>query len=195
MIHLINLIENYIYFYHIQKFCVIPQWPDNISDSISASFSSTNILGRSAPIYTYSNSGPRTVSFNFKLHRDMMTNINITPNSFGLENNSQIVEELVRTIQTVALPKYTQVTKVINPPIVAVRIGDEIYVKGVVKGGVSINYSGPIIDNKYSVCDISFSVEEMDPYDAEGVASVGSFRGLNKSLERRIKSGGNYIGN
>ena len=44
--------------------------------------------------------------------------------------------------------------------------------------------------------DVSFTVNEVDPYDAETVAMVGSFRGLNASLERNLwKTGNSLSGN
>ena len=75
----------------------------------------------------------------------------------------------------------------VNPPMVAIRFGNEIYIKGIVNGSVSVEYSGPILpNNKYALVNISFTVTEVDPYDAETVAVSGSFRGLNKTLERRL---------
>lgn len=186
---MLALVENYIYFYHLDTYCVLPQFPESINDSTSVNFNSSEILGRSAPIYTFSSSGPRSVTFTFNLHRELLSNIDITPNSFGLEDNEKIIEELVNTIQAAALPKYTSTSKMINPPIVAVRIGDQIYIKGVISGSVSVTYSLPIVDNKYSRCEISFTVNEIDPYDAESVRTIGSFRGLSKDIEKRVKVG------
>lgn len=65
-------IYNYIYLHHTGTFLIIPTYPENMSDSMSTSFSPTTILGRSAPIQTYGGSGPRTLNVTYKLHRDMM---------------------------------------------------------------------------------------------------------------------------
>ncbi len=54
---------NYIYLYHTGVGIVLPTWPDNMSDTTSVVFSQSVPLGRSAPIYSYSNSGPRSVMF------------------------------------------------------------------------------------------------------------------------------------
>lgn len=183
----LKLIENYIYFHHLDKYCIIPQFPLEISDSSSANFEQTTILGRSAPIFTYANSGPRTVSFNLVLHRDLMSDISLVSNNFGLDDSRNIVEELINTLHSAVLPKYENATKAVNPPIVSVRIGDDIYIKGVVNGQVSHNYSGPIVDNKYQLCSIQFSITEIDPYDAESVKSIGSFRGFDNRLEKRLR--------
>jgi hypothetical protein len=36
------------------------------------------------------------------------------------------------------LPKYDYGNKMINPPMVAVRFGNEFFIKGVVQGGVTV---------------------------------------------------------
>ena len=71
-----RIIPNYIYFYHLDKFCVLPLYPESISDRMATSFQDTNALSRSAPVFTFSHSGPREVSINLKLHRDMMNDLN-----------------------------------------------------------------------------------------------------------------------
>lgn len=75
----------------------------------------------------------------------------------------------------------------VDPPMIAIRFGNEIYIKGVVTDGITIEYSGPIgSDNKYKDINISFNVSEVEPYDAESVQIGGSFRGLSRTLERRL---------
>ena len=53
--------NNYIYIYHLNKYWYIPVSPDDVSDSMSSTFAETSALSRSAPVFTYSRSGPRTV--------------------------------------------------------------------------------------------------------------------------------------
>ena len=36
------------------------------------------------------------------------------------------------------------------------------------------------------MADISFTVTEVDPYDAQTVAKMGSFRGLDRTLEKNL---------
>ena len=67
--------ENYIYISHLGEkghWWWIPCSPEAISDSMGSTFASSTALGRSAPVWTYSNSGPRTVQMAIHLHRDMM---------------------------------------------------------------------------------------------------------------------------
>lgn len=56
-----DLIENYIYIYQLDKYVIIPVYPEQISDSLGSKFASVNPLSRTAPIYAYSYAGPRNV--------------------------------------------------------------------------------------------------------------------------------------
>lgn len=182
-----ELIENYIYLYHTNQFILLPTYPESISDSLSANFSSQPLLARSAPIYSYSSSGPRSLRISLHLHRDMMWDLNYNVSNLNLEIGEDYIDTLIKQIQSVALPRYAAATKMVDPPMVAIRFGNEIYIKGVVTGAVTIEYSGPIgSDNKYKDINIAFDVHEVDPYDAESVQIGGSFRGLSRTLERRL---------
>lgn len=188
------LIENYIYLYHTNTFMVLPVYPDQIQDQNQATFNSTTPIARSAPIYSYSGSGPRSVGFSFTLHRDLMSQVNYGVSNVKVEIDDDYVDTLIKQIQSMALPNYNAVGKMVDPPMVAVRIGDDIFIKGVVVGGPIVNYSGALITNpknpsglpRYSIVSISFSVYEIDPYSAETVAQMGSFRGLTSTLEDRL---------
>ena len=132
------------------------------------------------------------------LHREMMTQINYANSNLNLDIDDDYVDTMIKQLQAIVLPRYQQSSKLVNPPMVAVRFGDEVYIKGVVNGSISVTYSGPIIPvkvnedgdtkyiDKYAVVEVSFSVTEVDPYDADSIQTVGSFRGLNKTLERRL---------
>lgn len=185
-----NMIENYIYLSHLDRFLVIPVYPESIADSMSASYSSTTPLSRPAPIYAYSHSGPRTVQLTLSLHRELMYQVNVASsniNSNELEIGEDYVDYLIKNLQAIAVPKYVASNRMVNPPQVSVRIGNEIYIHGIVEGAVSVTYSLPLLqDNKYAQVTIAFTVSEVDPYSAETIAEQGSFRGLSKSLERRI---------
>ena len=77
-----DLVENYIYIYHIGydketnevgQFVILPTWPESLTDQMNSAFAQSTPLSRSAPIFSYSNSGPRTLTINLKFHREMMT--------------------------------------------------------------------------------------------------------------------------
>ena len=182
-----ELIENYIYLYHTNQFILLPTYPEQISDSLGVNFNSTSLLARSAPIFSYSNSGPRSLRISLHLHRDMMWDLNYKVSNLNLEIGEDYIDTLIKQIQSIALPRYAAATKMVDPPMIAIRFGNEIYIKGVVTDGITIEYSGPIgSDNKYKDINISFNVSEVEPYDAESVQIGGSFRGLSRTLERRL---------
>jgi len=196
----IKIIPNYIYFYHLDEFCVLPLYPDTITDTMGSKFAQTNALSRSAPVFSYIQSGPRSVSLSFKLHRDLMNDLNrdvsnIKPNVVDFSKDDYI-DTLVKYLQSIALPSYKNYaggSRSVIPPMVAVRFGNEVFIKGVVTSDISVTYNKPIMaDGKYAQVDISFSISEVDPYDAEYVAGKydngegGSFRGL---FDSRFKGG------
>ena len=179
----------YIYISHLdlledRKYWMLPGYPNDVTDSMSSNFSSTTALGRSATVYTFSNSGPRTVTINLEFHRDMFDDMpsNVVPN-----DDEDKAESFIHAIQAIAVPKYNLSNKAIEPPLVAIRLGREVFIKGIVSGGVSVSYSKPILVNeKYAVIKISFTVTEVDPYDATTVFKNGSFRGLTATLRKNM---------
>ena len=181
-----NMIDNYIYLYHVDKFVVLPEFPDSVQDSMGANFSPSTPLGRSAPIYSYKSSGPRTVQVDFLLHRELMRMINLNVNtSVVLGLGEDYVDVLIKLLQSASLPNYDSAKKMINPPIVAMRLGNDIFIKGIIASPISLTYSYPILpNNKYAVVRVAFTVSEMDPFDANTVTKAGSFRGLSTTLER-----------
>lgn len=185
-----DLITNYIYLYHIDKFIVLPTYPETIQDTLNSTFQQTNALARSAPIFTYSNSGPRSMQITLNLHRDLMTQINYGVSNINLNEvdiGDDYIDTMIKQLQAIALPAYATAEKMVNPPMVALRFGNEIYIKGVVTSGITVTYGLPLLANdKYASVSVSFSVSEVDPYDANSVMVNGSFRGLNKTLERRL---------
>ena len=72
---LLNMIENYVYFYHTDTLIVLPIYPESIADSMSVSFDPTTPLSSTAPTYSYRSSGPRSFDITLPLHRELMTSI------------------------------------------------------------------------------------------------------------------------
>lgn len=178
-----NFMTNYIYLYHTDKFIIIPEYPDSFTDQMSSTFNTQNALGRSAPVFTYSYSGPRTVTVNLNLHRDMVNDLNLMGSSNPKKNTvlqtDDYVDILIKELQSASLPRYNANDKVIIPPRVAIRFGNEVFITGVVTSAITCTYEKPILDNgKYAKVNISFTVSEYDPYDAQSVAQLGSFRGM-----------------
>lgn len=185
--HVYPFIDNYIYLYHTSEYLILPGWPEGLTDTMNVTYNSTTPMARTAPIYSYSNSGPRVMQINLNLHRDLMTQVNYKNSSIQLDVNDDYVDILARKIQAIALPRYDSNAKMVDPPIVAVRLGNEIFIKGVVTGSVTISYGLPILNNnKYAQVGIGFTVSEIEPYDAFTVQQVGSFRQIDTSLERNV---------
>lgn len=179
--------DNYIYISHLEEnsqFWRLPCSPESITDTMTSSFQSTNALGRSAPVFTYSYSGPRTVQINLKLHRDMMDEVNIGVSSASLGYGDDYVDSLIRALQSIAVPKYNLSNKAVEPPLVALRLSNEVFIKGIVNGDIGLTYQLPILSNgKYAQVELSLTVTEVDPYDATTVFQNGSFRGLVNTLK------------
>ena len=179
-----QFVTNYIYLYHTDKFIIIPEYPETIMDNMTSSFNQTTALSRSAPVFTYAYSGPRSVTFNLELHRDMVNDLNITAGNTNLKSNvvsqtDDYVDTLIKELQSIALPRYNVNNRAVIPPRVAVRFGNELFISGVVNSAIQCTYSKPILSNgKYAKVSISFTVYEYDPYDATLVSQLGSFRGI-----------------
>lgn len=182
-----KMINNYIYLYHVQQFIILPTFPETISDSTSVSFEQSTPMSRSAPIYSYRNSGPRSLQVKLNLHRDLMNDINRDNSTLKLQLEDDYVDTLIKQLQAVALPNYNSSKKLVDPPQVAVRFGNEIFIKGIVSSDITTDYNLPILrNNKYALVSVSFTVSEVDPYNAVDVMRLGSFRGPDANLERNI---------
>lgn len=185
--------DNYIYFYHLDQFIMLPLYADSVSDTMSVSFEQSTPLSRSAPIFSYRSSGPRVVQVGFDLHRDLMKDLNYQKSNVNLPTGSpgitdDYVDVLIRYIEAAALPVYQATNKMVNPPIVAMRLGPDIFIKGVVTGQVGKTYKFPILRNgKYAVVNLNFAVSEVEPYDAWDAVKYGSYRGIDTTLERRMR--------
>jgi hypothetical protein len=182
--------DNYIYISHLDEnfqFWKLPTWPDTVTDTMASNFASTNALGRTAPVYTFSNAGPRTVQIAIPLHRDIMDEVNIGVSNVYLGEGEDYVDNLLKALQAIAVPKYNLQNKAIEPPLVAIRLSNEIFIKGVLTSGIGITYSKPILSNgKYAKVDLSITIAEVDPYDATSVFKNGGFRGVVQSLKKNM---------
>lgn len=185
----------YLYISHLDEdyqYWMLPGYPDDISDSMRSEFATSTALGRSAPVYTFSNAGPRTINISLEFHRDMFEDINrFNKDNFGdnrFSDSDDLAEKFIHALQAIAVPKYNLSNKAIEPPLVAVRLGREIFIKGIVSSSIDVTFSKPIlVDEKYARLKISFMISEVDPYDATTVFQNGSFRGLTARLRENMR--------
>jgi len=184
-----NLKDNYIYISHLdgdedEKWLFLPNYPDSISISMNSTFDQTNALSRTAPVFTYSNSGPRSMQITLNLHRDLMQQANEGKSNLIPELGDDYLDTFIKKLQSIAVPKYNLKNKLVEPPLVAIRFCDQIFIKGIVSGSVGVNYMKPILrDGTYAKVDISFTIYETDPYDATTIAEQGGFRGLTRTMK------------
>ena len=180
--------ENYIYISHLDEdfqFWRLPSCPETINDTMGSTFGESSALGRSAPVYTYSKSGPRTVQIELKLHRDMMDDVNMGVSNSPLLEGEDYIDNLIRALQAIVVPKYNLSNKAVEPPIVAMRLSNEVFIKGIVNGSIALTYRLPLLSNgKYASVSLSLTITEVDPYDATTVFKNGSFRGVVQTLKK-----------
>lgn len=174
----------YLYISHLDegfKYWQLPGYPDSVDDKMESLFSPSTALGRSAPVYTFSHSGPRSISLTLNFHRDMFEEM---PTNVRARDGEDNAESFIHALQAIAVPKYNLSNKAIEPPLVAVRLGREVFIKGVVTSGIQVTYGKPILYNeKYATIKISFTIAEVDPYDSSTIFTNGSFRGLTATLK------------
>lgn len=185
--------DNWIYIFRGSQengeYVLIPSYPDQIQDQMISTYQQTNALARSAPVFSYSNSGPRSVNISVQLRRDMFDQINLVGSNITPYLDEDYVDTILRKLQAIAVPEYQASSKAVQPAMVAVRFGNEVFIKGVVTGQLSVSYDKPILEgNRYATVTIGFTVYETDPYDAASVAEQGSFRGMTKTWKSGIFS-------
>jgi hypothetical protein len=173
----------YLYISHLDegfKYWQLPGYPEQVTDSMNSTFPENTALGRSAPVYTFSHSGPRSVQISLRFHRDMFEEM---PSNVIPREGDDKAESFIHALQAIAVPKYNLSNKAIEPPLVAVRLGREVFIKGVVTSGISVTFGKPILVNeKYATMEVSFTISEVDPYDSTTIYQNGSFRGLTATL-------------
>ena len=190
-----QLIDNYIWISTLNngegEFVVIPTYPDQIDDRMTSTFQQQNALSRSAPVFSYSYSGPRSMQISLNLHRDVMQMMNYNVSNMRIENiGDDYIDTLIKKLMSVAVPRYNAADKSVQVPKVAVRFGNEVFIKGVVSGDISVTYQKPLLDNnKYAQVAIAFMVYETDPYDADTIAREGSFRGMTRPFKQGLYRG------
>ena len=143
-----------------------PCYPEKFTDTRQANYTSQNPLGRSEPFQIYQNSGPRTVSVSFRMHREML-------NDDILASKQNHIDILVCAIQSATYPMaYGSHI----PPRVQLVLGDSCSITGVIEGSVSAEWGETIVESylddsrlsdprlgeeRYQVVDLSFSVTEV----------------------------------
>lgn len=124
----------------------MPCYPTTLTDSLQVNHNQNPVAYRTEPFINYVNSGPRTVNAAFNLHREMM----------GAGYESQI-DNIINTIEAACYP----IASASNSVPASLKVGESLYISGVITGGIQVSFSGPIIEGKYNVYDISFTITEV----------------------------------
>lgn len=190
--HPMDLIENYIYLYHLNQYIILPDYPEELNDQQAPKWTPSSPLLSTAPIQSYSGNDARRLSCKTTWHRDMMNDINATNYSsvipaVGFSSDEDYVDKAIKQLLAAQLPVYNQAQMAVRPPVVAMRLGKEIYIKGVLTN-CGITYRKPILrNNKYALIDVAIEIIETEPYDAEMILDYGSYR-CARTLNRNIYS-------
>ena len=164
-------IDNYIIVHHLDdRVYQIPMYPEEVSDTMSTRYVQTEILARSAPLQSWSNAGPRTLGFSLKVHRDLDDYVTAEHG----------INDLINDYQAFSLPNYSSPMLVI-PPKITVSLGPSLRITGI-PSNISYTNRLPIGENgEYMSGEFIFEIKELEPYDAESVASsYHNARGLTK---------------
>lgn len=176
--------DNYIIAHHITvnqgtlvlpKSYRIPGYPQQVSDSMSATYQNVEILARSAPIYSWARSGPRTLTFQLSVHKDM----DWEGSGYDLTKVGDI-SELMEEYQALTLPNYEDAYRV-EAPKLTIRIGNSIRITGIPQE-ISFTAALPLDPyGSYMAGTFSFTINEINPYEAkEVVTSLHNARGLSR---------------
>lgn len=127
----------------------IPAWPDDISDHIAVSWSQEmTTYQHYEDQNTFKQSGPRTMTLLFKLHRAMWNG----------NQDSGDCETLIAYIESACYPDYD--TQAAEPPRVLFTAGKSIRIYGIITN-MNVKYYGPVgPDVKYDCVDISIDIKE-----------------------------------
>lgn len=142
----------------------MPCWPEPFQDQVAAEYSTPAALGSSAPYVVYTKTGARSIQFTFKLHREML-DLPIPKLTETIAKNPEKhinglfwdheIDKIIRLIESAVYPNYDGSVAAVRTQ---VKIGNTLYISGVMTDQ-STNWYGPIgSDLKYKQCDLSFTV-------------------------------------
>jgi len=151
---------------------VLPVTPGSFSLGLSANFSEQNMLGRGHPLSAYINSGSRSLSFSFSIHRDMFGSGKIA-GAYVAGDSSFALDSILVDLQKMTLPSYNAGT--IIPPITRFSFGEFMFKGYVTSLNISPDEKASIRNGKYSAYNISVSMVSIRNEDSPSAGRKGSF--------------------
>lgn len=128
----------------------IPAYPEEVRDPRTASYTTMpDTLYQYEPWYTYTSSGPREVTLEFHLHRQMWTG----------DETDGLANKMIRFVQACLYPKYNGSS--VTSDICTLYIKGKSYITGIVTA-VDVTWTGPIgSDGFYLEFTLSVSFTEI----------------------------------
>ena len=128
----------------------IPVYPEELDDGVNANYDTMgDLLYQYEPWQLYSSSGPREMSFNFHLHRDMWTG----------DRSDGIANYVIRFCEANCYPEYRGAS--VNAPTVTLYVKGHNLITGVMTS-CKKNWTGPLGDDGwYLEFNLSFTIREV----------------------------------
>lgn len=142
---------------HGENVFALPCYPESISESQAANWSTINPLGRSSPLSTYTGTEYREFTLSLKLHREMCN------------GDEAYIDKILVEMRRAVFPIYVE--KGLEPPITTFQFG-QFKCKGYVRS-VNYNWQKPIIDGYYQLCDVSLGFVDV-PESVFSAKEIGS---------------------
>ena len=121
------------------KVITLPVMPEGISESITANYSTQDIVGASAPRILYSSTSAPTISMSLR---------NLTEDYLAKDFSS--LREYVRALQALVYPTYSGGT--VSSPEVVVKLGDRAF--RAVTNSVNVSWGNVVKNNEILSCSV-----------------------------------------
>lgn len=131
----------------------VPVYPEQVEDGVGADYAQMpDLIYQYEPWLVYQSSGPRTVTYDFHMHRDMWTG----------DHSDGKCNELIRTCEAQCYAKYQGSS--VQTPIVSLYIAGKELITGIMLS-TKTSWSGPILnDGWYAEVTLSISITEVSRY-------------------------------
>ena len=129
-----------------------PVYPDNWDNNIQANYDTMpDLIYQYEPWQIYKSSGPRSVPYTFKMHRDMWSG----------DHRDGKCNELIRFCEANCYPRYNGAA--VQTSTVTLYIAGQSLISGVLTA-VKTSYTGPIgLDNAPMFVDLTLDITEVSP--------------------------------
>lgn len=133
----------------------LPCYPEEVTNSISTNYQSTEILGRPGQISSYISTGDPTSSFVLRLHRD----VRAVETDTDLNAQRNHIDRIVSLIESAQYPYMDSTGGGIYAPIVTYIFGDTMITGK--QTSVNTKWFGPKIEGKFMAVDLNISVTNL----------------------------------